>query len=97
MAIIDSYHREREHLRERIHRARSRDEAQYFEEQLYRLEREAEIRMGYGPRMAPPMMFDPRALPPSVGVDLEKPKAEPTALSFLSKADKKLLLTGALT
>lgn len=82
---------ERDHLRERMHRARSADERRYFEELLYQLERNM---------MVPPWHHDPMRntpMTPPLGFlnEVEKPKAI-TPLSFLNTADKKLLLIGEL-
>ena len=85
---MNPLYRERDELQRRIHMARSSDEARYYEEKLWRLEREAMLlpqREYEQMRMAP--------MPPSFDA-FQKAEAE-TPLSFLKNADKKLLLTGA--
>ena len=87
---MNPFQNERYELRERIHRARSSDEARYYEEKLWRLEREM---------MQMPDRFHPMALPAPIvnEADLEKIKAEAqTPISFLKFADKKLLLIGEM-
>lgn len=89
MAIMNPMYNERKALQERIYMARTSDEARYYEEKLYRLERE----MSMMPHMQyEPMRVAPTPMPASLGVDLAAPE---TPLSFLKNADKKLLLTGA--
>ena len=89
---MNPFQNERYELRERIHRARSSDEARYYEEKLWRLEPEMM-------QMPDRHYFAAPQIQPIVNeADLEKIKIEietQTPLSFLKTADKKLLLTGA--
>lgn len=88
MAIINPLYSEREHLQRRMREARSGDEMRYYEEKLYRLEREL-----FSPHMQyEQMRIAPVPMPASFN---EVPAAPETPLSFLKNADKKLLLTGA--
>ena len=95
MAIMNSmssshYERERDYLRQSIRSSRSSDEARYYEEKLWRLEREL-MRVEQMSYMTPtPEFLGFNEVPKTV-------KKEITPLSFLSNADTKLLLTGAST
>jgi len=87
MAIMHPLEREREDLRMRMNRASSRDEYEYFRDRLHDLERRD--MMFYPPeRAVMPLPSLPSML--SLAPDPETP------LSFLSKADKKLLLIGEI-
>ena len=88
---MNPFQNERYELRERIHRARSSDEARYYEEKLWRLEREMM-------QMPDRHYFAAPQIQPIVNeADLEKIKAEAqTPISFLKFADKKLLLIGEM-
>jgi hypothetical protein len=92
MAIMNPFQRERDDLRERIHRARSSDEARYYEEKLWRLEREMLMQDAQYFASAPML---PVPMPTSLGVDLAASETK-TPLSFLKNADKKLLLIGEM-
>ena len=78
-------------LRERMNRARSRDEFEYYETRYREAMREydyARMRM-----MPPQYMIEPKSIEQKA-IDLAAIK--PTELSFLSSADKKLLLIGEM-
>ena len=80
------FERDLDDLRLRMDRARSRDEYEYYQMRYRELMREREI--GYM-RMMPQYIPDPPSVKPT-----EAPKK--TELSFLSSADKKLLLIGEM-
>lgn len=88
MTIMNPMYGELDHLHRRMREARSGDEMRYYEEKLYRLEREMTMMMP-SPMQYEQMRIAPRPMPTSLGAAPETP------LSFLKYADKKLLLTGA--
>ena len=86
MNSMNSMHHERDYLMQAIRSSRSSNEARYYEEKLWRLDREL--------MHVEEMHYKTR--PEFLGFN-EAPKIvkkEVTPLSFLSNADTKLLLTG---
>ncbi len=79
-----------EYLRDRIRKASSSAEARYYEEQLYRLERDMyKTRYDFN---TDSYVDAQRYMAPVNTAPVPEPQ---TPLSFLKSADKKLLLTGA--
>jgi len=91
MAILNPMYSEREDLRMRMDRARSRDEYEYFRDRLHEVERRDMMR--HRDMMDFRDMTRIMPTPPPLTLAPE----QPNALTFLEKADKKLLLTGAPT
>lgn len=94
MAItMPPFERDLYDLRERMNRARSRDEFEYYETRYREAMREydyARMRMMPPPQyMIEPKSIEQRAIDKAVA-------SKPTELSFLSSADKKLLLIGEM-
>jgi hypothetical protein len=90
MSSMSSIHHERDYLRQAIRSSRSSDEARYYEEKLWRLDRELMHVEQMNYRAPAPEFLGFNEVPKTV-------KKEITPLSFLSNADTKLLLTGEAT
>ena len=94
IAHTPSFERDLDELRHRMDRARSRDEHEYYEMRYREVLRERE---NYHMRMMPPQyLIDPKMVEQKAIDKMATEAPKKTELSFLSSADKKLLLIGEM-